>query len=213
MTRPMDIAYQIIKEKILNGAFLPSQKLIETDLANEINVSRNTIKKVLLQLQQEQLVDITANKGASVKSYTLDEVINYFEIREVLEVLVVGKVALNINDVELKNLEEILAEMSSHLLNNRYDEYSALNKEFHNVIYNASHNIQAVDMINMIKTQLMRYQIRTILLPGRNKESFKEHENLLYALKKHDVTLAENAIKKHISNIRKTIENNYSYLV
>ncbi|XCS10773.1 GntR family transcriptional regulator [Aeribacillus pallidus] len=85
MKRPMDIAYEYIKERIMNGAFLPSQKLNESELSNQIGVSRNTVKKALFKLEQECLVDMEENKGATVKSFTVKEVVNYFEIRELLE--------------------------------------------------------------------------------------------------------------------------------
>lgn len=56
MKRPTEIAYEFIKERILEGIYQPSQKLIENDLSLEIGVSRNTVKKALLKLEQENLV-------------------------------------------------------------------------------------------------------------------------------------------------------------
>lgn len=45
LKRPSEIAYELIKERILEGIYQPSQKLIENDLAIEIGVSRNTVKR------------------------------------------------------------------------------------------------------------------------------------------------------------------------
>ncbi|WP_462412987.1 GntR family transcriptional regulator [Neobacillus sp. Marseille-QA0830] len=212
MNRPMDIAYQFIKERILDGTYKPSQKLNEIDLSKDIGVSRNTIKKALLKLQQEHLVDIEENKGANVKSYSLDEVLNYMEVREVLEGLVARRAVAHLTEPDLKELEKIVGQMKGHLENNRYDEYSSLNKVFHSIIYKASENKQAVEMINVIKTQLLRYQLRTILIPGRNQESLTEHQNILKALKERNEELADKAVRLHIFNIRKTIQTHYAYL-
>ena len=167
MSRPVDTAYLYIKEKILNGTFKPSQKLNEIDLANEVGVSRNTVKIALLKLQQEQLVEVLSNKGANVKSYTIDEIVNYLEIREVLEVLVAVNATSNITDQQIEKLSKILRKMEEHHQNNRFEEYSKLNKVFHQVIYDACSNKQAVEMINIIKTQLARFQIRTLLVAAR----------------------------------------------
>ncbi|GGB48215.1 GntR family transcriptional regulator [Lentibacillus populi] len=213
MTRPVDIAYQFIKQKILDGTFQPAQKLNEIDLSSSIGVSRNTVKKALFKLQQEQLVEIKDNIGANVKSYTLDEVINYFEIREVLEGLVASRATANMTELQLEEMSETLKKMEDHLQNNRYDEYSKLNKVFHGIIYEASQNKQAVDMIKVIKTQLSRYQIRTLLVPGRNQNSFHEHKNILAALKSRDEESVKKEIMKHISNIRNTIRENSSFLL
>lgn len=213
MSRPMDVAYDFIKQKILDGTFKPSQKLNEIDLSTSVGVSRNTVKKALLKLQQEQLVEVHDNKGANVRSYTLEEVVNYFEIREVLEVLVAVNATSHITDEEITQLSETLDKMEDHLQNNRFDEYSKLNKVFHQIIYDACSNKQAVEMINVIKTQLSRYHIRTLLVPGRNNNSYAEHSAILAGLKSRDEEAVAQAIQTHISNVRKTIQEHSSLLL
>ncbi|MED1953290.1 GntR family transcriptional regulator [Brevibacillus centrosporus] len=213
MTRPMENAYQFIKQKILDGSYKPSQKLTEIELAEIIGASRNTIKKALLKLEQENLVEIEQNKGAYIKSFTLEEIVNYLEIREVLEGLVARTAAKNISDDELKQMKDILEQMDAQLKQNRFDEYSILNKEFHQVIYRASKNQQAVEIVNVIRTQLSRFHFRTILIPGRNQNSFQEHTKIYEALKAHDEEKAQEAVMAHIVNVRKTINENFSLLV
>jgi len=213
MSRQTDVAYQYIKQRILEGEYKPAQKLTEIQLAELIEVSRSTVKKALLKLQQENLVTIENNKGASIKSFTLEEVINYLEIREVLEGLVARSVAKEISESGLEELKRILGEMKIRLQNNKLDEYSILNKSFHKEMYKAAKNVQAVELINMIRTQLIRYQFRTILVPGRNQASYTEHEKIYEALKLRDETAAEEAVRNHIFNVRETIRLNYQYLL
>lgn len=213
MSKQTDAAYQYIKLKILDGTYKPSQKLIESQLSEAIGVSRNTIKKALLKLEQENLVVVENNKGAIIKSFTLEEVINYLEIRAALEGLVAKNVAMIIGPSELKRLKKILDEMAVHLENNRFDEYSALNGNFHNIIYGLARNKQAVELINIIKTQLIRYHFRTILVPGRTQNSHKEHTKIYEALAAHDAQKAQESVENHIANVRQTIEQNYRYLL
>ena len=213
MSKQTDAAYQYIKQRILEGSYKPAQKLNESELSEAIGVSRNTVKKALLSLQQENLVEIEDNKGASVKSYTLEEVKNYLEIREVLEGLVARKAAGNISDEDLNEMEQILERMYLCIQENRLDEYSKSNQEFHKVIYMTSKNDEAVEMITIIRTQLIRYHFRTILVPGRTQESYKDHKRILEALKARDGKLAEEAVRDHIANVRNTIEKNYNYLI
>jgi DNA-binding GntR family transcriptional regulator len=197
----------------LDGTYYPSQKLNESDLSEIIKVSRNTLKKAFMKLEQENLVKIEKNKGATIKSFSLDEIMNYLEIREVIEGLVARKTAENISDLHLETLEGILDKMQEHIQTNQFDEYSKCNKAFHDIIYNASENPQAIEMIKVIKTQLQRVHFKTILVPGRKEDSLKEHNQILEALKKRDEKEAEEAVKFHISQIRNTIKNNYVYLV
>ncbi|GAB7056312.1 MULTISPECIES: GntR family transcriptional regulator [unclassified Paenibacillus] len=213
MSNQTEYAYKYIRERILDGTFKPTQKLIESQLSEMISVSRNTVKKALLKLERENLVSIENNKGATIKSFTLEEVKNYLEIREALEGIIARSAAQHIKDTEIDELEQLLLRMEHCMKQNQIDEYSKLNRLFHNILYNASRNIQATEMVSMIKTQLMRFHFRTLLIPGRNESSLNEHKMIFASLKNHDAAMAELAIKQHISNVRKTIENNYQFLL
>ncbi|SDE53273.1 transcriptional regulator, GntR family [Priestia aryabhattai B8W22] len=213
MSKQTDYAYEYVKQRILDGTFYPSQKLIESDLSETIKVSRNTLKKAFLKLEQENLVKIEKNKGATIKSFSLDEIMNYLEVREVIEGLVARTAVRNVSDSNLAALEKTLENMQEHIQTKHFDEYSNCNKAFHDIIYNASKNVQAVEMIKGIKTQLQRVHFKTILVPGRTEESLREHTQILEAFKKRDEQRAEEAVKFHISQIRNTIKTNYLYLV
>lgn len=207
-----DVAYHYIKDRILEGTFKPAQKLVEMQLAELIGVSRNTVKQALLKLAQENLVSIEVNKGATIKSFTLEEVLNYLEIREVLEGLVARSVTGNVTESDLERMRSILEQMKVHLDKQEFDKYSSLNTEFHGIIYKSTKNIQAVELINMIKTQLIRYQFRTVLVPGRSQSSFSEHTEIYKAIASRNELEAEIAVRRHVSAVRETIKNNYYYL-
>ncbi|MBX5437327.1 MAG: GntR family transcriptional regulator [Alicyclobacillaceae bacterium] len=207
-----EIAYEYLKQRILDGTFKPSQKLIEVDIAGTIGVSRNTLKKALLKLEQENLVTIEENKGATVKSFTLDEILNYLEIREVLEGLIARSAAGTVSEEGLAQLRQVLAQMAERLQEKRYDEYSRMNHVFHSVIYNECHNRQAVELVRTINTQLNRYHFRTILVPGRAEQSIAEHQEIYRSFERRDPELAEQQVKRHIAHVRQTIQTNYDIL-
>jgi len=208
-----EYVYEYIKERILNGTYLPSQRLLEGRLSEEIGASRHTIKKALLKLAQENLIKLEVNKVAVIRAFTLDEVINYLEIRKVLEGLICSLAAKNISDAELNELETILAQMKVFMSEGRHEEYSERNRAFHNIIYSASGNQNAVDIVQSIKTQMIRMQFRTSLVPGRAEHSYEEHCKIFAALKAHYEEMAEEAAKNHIANVLRTIEGNYRLVI
>lgn len=209
----MEMTYQYIKDRILKGIFRPSQKLTEAELVQQTGVSRNTIKKAFLKLEQENLIAIEKNKGATIKAFTLEEVLNYMEIREVLEGLISRSAVRNISRDDLDKMHDILEQMKKFLANNDFDKYSENNRLFHTIIYASASNHQAVDMIMMIRTQLLRYQFRTILVPGRTEASLKEHTQIYEAFRRKDEDQVVEAATSHISNVREVIEQNYHFLV
>lgn len=205
--------YTYLKDKIVTGEYKPSEKLVESILATELKVSRNTVKNALLMLQKENLIEIEKHKGASVKAFTLDEVINYLEIREALEGIIIKSVVSEIQDEDLEKLEHIIEKMEEYIKEGNLNEYSELNREFHNIIYSISKNVQAVELVSIIKTQLIRFHFRTILAPNRSDQSLIEHKRIFESLKKRDKDAAVDAIQTHISHVRKTIKEYYQFLI
>ncbi|WP_338448196.1 GntR family transcriptional regulator [Niallia oryzisoli] len=212
MSQQTETAYHFIKERILDGTYKPSQKLIEAQLSQDVGVSRNTIKKALLMLSRENLVELEKNKGATIKSYTMEEVVNYMQIRAVLEGLVAKNATKKITDSDLQVLEQIVQQMKTYTEENDFDRYTLLNNEFHEIIYKASENKQAVEMINTIKNQLKRINFRSLLLPGRNQESLQEHIRIYEALKNRNEKEAAEAVEHHVDHVRQVIVHNYQFL-
>lgn len=213
MANQTEFSYKLIKEKILEGVYKPSENLVEINLASELGVSRNTIKKALLMLSSEGLVDMQDNKGAKVRSFTLEEVLNYYEIREVLEGYIARITAPLITSDELESLYQTLLKMEYCIQQGDLTQYSNHNIEFHNIIYETCKNKQAVEMVTSIKTQMRRYHFRTILVLGRNANSFNEHKSIFNALKEHNAEEAERLTKLHIANVREILKKNYQFLI
>jgi len=204
--------YNSLKNKIINGEYFPSESLPEQELSKQYGVSRNTIKKVLLMLEKERLVTIELNKGAKVRSYSLSEVLEFLELRACLEGFITRKAVPAITDEEIIELGNILKIMKGHYDNQQLLLYSQNNQLFHNIIYTACPNKTAVEMTINLKTQMSKYNTKTILVPGRDSQSFAEHSAIYDAIKNRDPELAEALMDRHISNVRKTFEENYTLL-
>lgn len=205
MVRANEIAYAYIKARILDGTFRPAQRLVEAQLVEDIGVSRNTVKKALMLLSREGLVTIEDNKGATIRSLDLGEVAEYYEIRIALEKIIVQHAAKNITKSDLDEMSSLLDKMKSLSTVKDFDAYSECNRQFHNIIYAAARKPIITDIIQNIKTQLKRFQIKTMLVPGRADHSLEEHEAILNALRNHDAVVAEKVIVTHVSHVVETI--------
>jgi DNA-binding GntR family transcriptional regulator len=203
--RANEVAYEYIKNRILNGTYHPAQRLVEAQLAEDIGVSRNTIKKALLRIQQEKLITVEDNKGATICSLSIEEVLDYFEVRESLEMIIAAHAAVKIAEDDLVRLKNVFQCMQNHMEQKQFAEYSNCNKEFHKIIYDASDKPIAVEMVIGIRTQLNRFQMRTMFVPGRAEESLREHEDILKSMQMHDPKMAQEKVGLHIRNVAETI--------
>lgn len=204
--------YETMKAKILNGEYQPATNLPEQELSSLFGVSRNTIKKVLLMLENEGLVTIEINKGAKVRSYSINEVLEFLDLRACLEGFIIKLAVPAFTEEQIHMLESILETMKQHYDKHELLLYSQGNQQFHQLIYDVCPNKTAVEMTVSLKNQMRKYNTKTILVPGRDSQSFSEHSAILSAVKNRDSELAEVLMSRHIGNVRKTFEENYALL-
>jgi DNA-binding GntR family transcriptional regulator len=212
MANPTMEVYESIKSKIQKGEYSPSESLREQDLSNQYGVSRNTIKKSLLLLEKEGLVIIEMNKGAKVRSYSLNEVLEYLELRASLEGFIIHRAVPAFSEEQISKLKETLKIMKKHYDSNELVNYSQCNLIFHQVIYDACPNRTAVDLTINLRNQMRKYNTKTILIPGRSSQSYAEHSAILEAIMNRDDELAEALMIRHVNSVRRIFQENYSLL-
>ena len=211
-TNSTTMVYESLKDKILRGIYSTSASLPEVELANEYNVSRNTIKKALLMLENDGYVTIEMNKGAKVRSYSSQEVLDYLQLRVELEGFIVRLAVPCITEAQFQRLEGIITQMGQRQKDGDLMGYSALNQQFHAIIYDACPNKTATDILIKLKQQMRNYNMKTILVPGRNTHSLQEHKAILEAIRLRDAAGAEAAVRTHVDSVRRTFQENLALL-
>ena len=206
------VVYNKIKARIEGGVYSPAQSLTEAALAQEYGVSRNTVKKALLMLENDGYVTMDLNKGAKVASYSKAEVLQFLELREVLEGFIVRLAVPVFTEEEIETLGRLIEQMRVYKEAGELLQYSGCNQEFHRLIYVACPNQTAVEVTLRLKNQMKKYNSKTILIPGRSDQSLQEHTVIYEAIRERDADRAEVCIKKHIRNVRDVFEQYYSLL-
>lgn len=79
------VAVEVIREAIMDGRLAPGQRLKEEELARELGISRTPVREALLILQTDGLVEASPNRGATVRSYDLDDLGDLYMLRAALE--------------------------------------------------------------------------------------------------------------------------------
>lgn len=204
--------YSIMKQRILNGEYSPSEALIESELANEFEVSRNTIKKALLMLENEYLVVTEPNRSAKVRSYSLNEVLEFLEVRTILESYIAKITTPVMSEDAITELETFLAQMGDRKKEQDLIGYSTLNQQFHERIYKSCPNHTLISTTQQLKSQMRKYNSKTILIPHRDEASFEEHTKICHAIKTRNADAAEKYMAAHIQNVRKIFQDYYHIL-
>lgn len=203
---PPDTAYETIRQKIIEGEFYPSQRLIEAQLAQALGFSRHNVRTALDRLASDGLVRLEPNRGATVATLSLEDALDNLVAREALEAAVTRLAAERIDDAQIARLGEFVATMREALAAGEFDTYSATNVRFHKLIHEASGNNAMPELIATLRLRMSRLQLRSILIPGRSEKSMAEHEAIYRALAKRDAEAAASAAAAHLRSLRSAIE-------
>jgi DNA-binding GntR family transcriptional regulator len=190
-----------LRTAILEGDYLPGERLVEASLCERFGVSRFTIRAALADLAAEGLVEVRRNKGAHVRKISFDEAIEITEVRMVLEGLVAARAATLVTDEQASELDEIVLLMRRAVTAGEFRRYSDLNQRLHRLIQTIAHHRTADRLIETMRAQLVRHQYTLSLLPGRPATSLPQHERIVEAIRSRSPEAAEEAMRSHIASV------------
>ena len=194
-----------LREAIVTGRFQPSERLVETEVARELGVGRSAVRTALARLEHEGLVEHERHRGARVRLINAREAVEILEVRAVLEGLAARHAAANATPEDVEDLEAILDEMRARLNAGDLLGASDQNARLHGRILEISAHTTVARLIATLKYQLVRFQYRTILLPGRSEHSFGEHSSIVEAIGAADPIAAERAMRTHLSHVAEAL--------
>jgi DNA-binding GntR family transcriptional regulator len=140
-----------------------------------------------------------------VRLISAREAVEILETRAVLEGLAARQAAMRASAEDLEGLKGILGEMRRRLNAGDLLSASDQNAVLHNRILEISGHATAARLIATLKSQLVRFQYRTILLPGRSEHSFGEHSAIVDAIAAGDPDAAERAMRRHLSHVAEAL--------
>jgi DNA-binding GntR family transcriptional regulator len=193
--------YEDLRAAIVNGDLLPGERLLEEELSARLGLGRAAVRMALVRLEHDGLVERERHRGARVRRVSEPEAVEIIEARAALEGLAARHAALNADDAALAGLREIVAEM--HRLRGDGDllGLSNANARLHAAILDASGHETAKRLTRALSSQIVRFQYRTVLLPGRSEHSYAEHAGIVEAIAAHDPDAAEEAMRRHLLHV------------
>ena len=198
--------YDEIKRGILKGQYMPGDVLTERKLSDEMGISRTPIREAMQMLAHDGWLVMETYKGAVVREFDLEYVLEVLKIRKSLEMLAVEDAVLNVTDRDLEELEEI-AQCQRDMLNH-YDEYDyiEMDRKFHQKIYELSHNRTLQGLLNNFNDIISFFGIRALKQKERKITTMEEHQKILDAVKSRDAGAAVRAMEDHMSKTFINIE-------
>ncbi|MFV1968699.1 MAG: GntR family transcriptional regulator [Pirellulaceae bacterium] len=193
-----------LRDLILHQHFKPGERLVQSDLAEQLGVSRTPIREALHKLAAEGLVEFSAYKGASVAEFSIEDLDKIYNVRIALEGYAAYLAAQEIDEVELLFLENLLVKMKAALEEGNHEDLLQLNRKFHTRIYSISGQPRLFELItNHLDLAEVYRQIFVNLDHARIE--MVSHEEVLLALRRGDAAGAERLTRMHLRRTASTI--------
>lgn len=189
-----------LRTDILTGVFSPGERIKIATLSKRYGVSQMPVREALQMLQGEGLIHIIPNKGARIRAVDERFIRNMYDIRGVLETLLVRRCVDRIHDSDIFALHAAQARCEECAKEGDMEGVLRENKKFHHIIYTLADNPEAVKILERHWGLIDSLRRTFGFGPGRSEQLIAEHRQLLRALDRRDAAEAERVSLLHCGN-------------
>lgn len=187
-----------LEQDIVTGVHAPGDRLDEVRLAERFNVSRTPIREAFQQLAASGLLELRPRRGAFVRSASISEIIEMFEVMAELEGMCGRLAARRISTEQTLALKEAMAACAAAVEGGDTDAYYYENECFHHVIYRACGNRFLTAQATTLHRRLKPYRRLQLRVRGRMRQSLIEHQKIVEAIIGEEPDVAESLLKDHV---------------
>jgi DNA-binding GntR family transcriptional regulator len=200
-TKVTDV-YRVLREGIATGAYRLGEPLRAAAIASELGISRTPVREALLMLESEGLVESVPKRGASVRTYAVDDLDDMYQLRALLEGYAARRAATRIAPADVVRLEESCARFDRLRAEDDLLDLVKENLFFHNVILEAAASERLTQMVRKVIEIPLVYKSYFWYSPEQKLISEHYHQQLTLALRGGDADRAELIMKEHVLEAR-----------
>ncbi|HZG83950.1 GntR family transcriptional regulator [Paenibacillus sp.] len=199
-----DKVYQYIKQAIVQGVYKSGERIIERELADQLNVSRTPIREALFRLESQGFVKTIPRKGVVVSKLSPEEIVEIFTILASLESLTMKLAAQKAEAAEREELTRLIGELDAVLAAPEIgEEHRMVHFVVHDVVCRAARSPRLTQMLDSLSDYIRAFANVGYELPGRLRKAIEEHRDLAKAVRDGEPDLAESLTKIHLENAKK----------
>jgi DNA-binding GntR family transcriptional regulator len=203
--RLVDDAAQTLREAILSGRMAAGARLRQTDLADQLGISRTPIREALVRLKAEGLVELLPGGGVQVKVLDLDEAVEMYDLREVLDGLAARLAAGRADAATIARLDKALARQRECVERRNAAQWFPAHVDFHGEILRAAANRHLARLSAVVRLSIRHFHPLLLRTDHRLEHAYREHRAIYDAIRTHDGEGAERLARAHIANAKEIV--------
>ena len=188
-----------LEQRIVEGELGNGKRLDETELSNFYGVSRTPVREALQRLAESGLAEHLPRRGTFVRSPSLGQLVEMFEVMAELECMAIRLAARRATANDIDALEKDNETCRVAVAANDTKKYYEVNARLHGRIYQMSGNSFLANEARRLHDRLRPFRRLQLRVRGRMEESMAEHDIILAALRDGNADRAMETMKKHIT--------------
>nr|WP_037610086.1 GntR family transcriptional regulator [Streptacidiphilus rugosus] len=192
-----------LRAALVAGELRPGIVYSAPVLAAEFGVSATPVREAMLDLAKEGLVEVVRNKGFRIVGLTDQDLDDFTEIRELIEIPATVRVAETATAQQLEPLRAHARAIVKAARKGDLIAYVEADRQFHLGLLALHGNRHLVDTVRELRSRSRLYGLQTLVAAGRLVESAEEHEQLLDVMISGDLDAVESLISAHLGHVRK----------
>ena len=189
-------AYEQLREDIVQGVLAAGEALYEIHLAERLGMSRTPVREALKLLTRDGYLEELPSRGYAVPRRSLEDLREFFELREVLEASATRYAALRATPAEIAELERLC---------NRYErekndaKWAQVGHDFHSLLIKSARNSRLETMLDSLNAQIVLSR-RTVAQADavRRLAAVRDHRAIFEAVKARDDVRAQLLAAEHV---------------
>ena len=199
-----DQALALLREALITGRISDGVIYSSKALAAELGVSNGPIREAMLALVDDGLMEAVPNKGFRTVPLTSGDLAEIYEMRLLLEVPAVARLAkVGLADDLVARLTDLVTTIEQTARNGDLTGNLAADRDFHLTLLAAAGNRRLADAVARLRDQTRLHNLGAINTDGGLIASADEHRPLLIAITRHDTHTAERLMRQHLEHIRR----------
>ncbi|HTT13761.1 MAG TPA: phosphonate utilization associated transcriptional regulator [Burkholderiaceae bacterium] len=198
-------AQQEIERLILDGELAPGAKLAEAWLSERLGVSRGPIREAFRMLEEAGLVRQEKNRGVFVRDIPVEEAMEIYDLRAVMDELAGRRLAGSITPEQLRRARAIVDGMDQAARADDADAYHLLNLQFHDTLIEFVGNRKMAAIYRKLVKELALFRRRNLVDRALLPHSAAEHRQILKAIASGDAEAAGQAMFEHVMHSKERV--------
>ncbi len=198
--------YDHLKEKVVSGGFGTDGPLFETQLAQDLGVSRTPVREALRMLENEGFV--TASPGGGVRALVIgpQDIRDAVAARVAIERITVGLAAERITEQQRTELDAILADTRAAIDAGLLGDVMRANERFHRHLADCSGSRLMAQLVGRVYDFLRSHQVLRKLADRGDiravlERTDREHRHIASLVRAGDGTAAAEAMNQHLKEV------------